>query len=77
MQEYNLYFVVIILLYKYGYYNPLICAKIRNKPQTTTKRRMASTSDFDLLDPAREEYRAYATYSSSCVAREADVFIHN
>lgn len=37
MQEYNLYFVVIILLYKYGYYNPLICAKIRNKHQTKAK----------------------------------------
>jgi hypothetical protein len=51
MQEYNLYFVVIILLYKYGYYNPLICAKIRNKHQTMTKLRKAgraSASRFRL-----------------------------
>ena len=37
MQEYNLYFDIIILLYKYGYYNPLIFAKIRNKHQTKAK----------------------------------------
>ena len=56
MQEYNLYFVVIILLYQYGYYNPLICAKIRNKHQTKAK--VEWQAHLISISPPQREKRA-------------------